>query len=190
MTPPLERATAIALAVRDAGGRALIVGGWVRDRLMGRDSPDIDIEVFRLPSDRLRQVLESFGRVEAVGESFQVYTLGDIDVSLPRRDSKAGRGHRGFVVVGDPDMPIDEAARRRDFTINAISFDPLTEEYFDPFNGRDDLDRRRLRVVDARTFGDDSLRVLRAMQFAARFELTPDDETREICRSIPLDDLP
>ena len=121
MTPPLERATAIALAVRDAGGRALIVGGWVRDRLMGRDSPDIDIEVFRLPSDRLRQVLESLGRVEAVGESFQVYKVGDIDVSLPRRDSKAGRGHKGFIVVGDPDMTIEEAARRRDFTVNAVS---------------------------------------------------------------------
>src|SRR5919201_4889175 len=149
MLTPLERATAIATAIREAGGRALIVGGWVRDRLMGRDSPDIDIEVFRLPSDRLREVLESFGRVEAVGESFQVYKVGGIDVSLPRRDSKAGRGHKGFIVVGDPDMSIAEAARRRDFTINAISFDPLTEQYFDPFNGRSDLERRLLRVVDA-----------------------------------------
>jgi tRNA nucleotidyltransferase (CCA-adding enzyme) len=134
MTTPLERATAVAIAVRDAGGRALIVGGWVRDRLMGRDSPDIDIEVFRLPSDRLRQVLESFGRVEAVGESFQVYKVGDIDVSVPRRDSKAGRGHKGFSGVGDPEMTIEEAARRRDFTVNAISWDPLTGDYFDPFD--------------------------------------------------------
>jgi len=190
MTTPLERATAIALAVRDAGGRALIVGGWVRDRLMGRDSPDIDIEVFQLPSDRLRQVLESLGRVEAVGESFQVYKVGDIDVSLPRRDSKAGRGHKGFIVVGDPDMMIEEAARRRDFTVNAVSWDPLTGDYFDPFDGRGDLARRVLRAVDPATFPDDSLRVLRAIQFAARLEFAVDDDTRALCRAIPLDDLP
>ena len=77
----------IAAAVRDAGGRALIVGGWARDRLLGRASRrDVDVEVFGLPADRLRALLESFGRVETVGESFQVYKVGDIDVSLPRRD--------------------------------------------------------------------------------------------------------
>ena len=165
----------IATAVRDAGGRALIVGGWVRDRLLELPEPDksnVDLEVFGLPGDRVRALLESFGRVEAVGESFQVYKIGDIDVSLPRRDSKAGRGHRGFVVTGDPDMSIAEAARRRDFTLNAISWDPLTGEYFDPFDGRRDLERRLLRVVDPETFGDDSLRVLRGVQFVARFGLT------------------
>src|SRR5438876_7210804 len=190
--PPLDRAQEIARAVRDAGGRALIVGGWVRDRLLGITSAieNIDLEAFGIAPDRLRALLETFGRVEAVGESFQVYKVGEIDVSLPRRDSKAGRGHRGFVVVGDPDMSIEEAARRRDFTINAISFDPLTEEYFDPFDGRGDLERRLLRVVDPATFRDDSLRVLRALQFAARFELTLDERTRVICRDIALDDLP
>jgi tRNA nucleotidyltransferase (CCA-adding enzyme) len=183
----------IALAIRDAGGRALIVGGWVRDRLLygpGHEPTNVDLEVFGVPADRLRVVLESFGRVEAVGESFQVYKIGAIDVSLPRRDSKAGRGHRGFVVTGDPDMSIEEAARRRDFTVNAISFDPLTEEYFDPFGGRADLERRLLRVVDPATFADDSLRVLRAVQFAARFELTLDEASAALCREIPLDDLP
>ena len=104
VTTTLARAVEIATAVRDAGGRALIVGGWVRDRLLGHESPDVDIEVFGIPGDRLGTVLETFGRVEAVGESFQVFKLGDIDVSLPRRDSKAGRGHKGFTVVGDPDM--------------------------------------------------------------------------------------
>ena len=113
----------------------------------------MDLEVFGLPGDRLRAMLESFGRVEAVGESFQVFKLGDIDVSLPRRDSKAGRGHRGFVVTGDPAMSIAEAARRRDFTVNAISWDPLTDEYLDPFDGRADLERRaaaRRRSADVR----------------------------------------
>jgi len=190
---PLEHAQAIAAAVRDVGGRALVVGGWVRDRLMGLAEPEksnIDLEVFGVTGDRLRALLETFGRVEAVGESFQVYKLGDVDVSLPRRDSKAGRGHRGFVVAGDPEMTIDEAARRRDFTVNAISWDPLTGEYFDPFDGRRDLERRLLRMVDAHTFADDSLRVLRAVQFAARFEFALEAETAALCRTIPLDDLP
>jgi tRNA nucleotidyltransferase (CCA-adding enzyme) len=185
--------TAIARAVRDAGGRALIVGGWVRDRLMGPAEPEtsnVDLEVFGLQGDRLRVLLETFGRVEAVGESFQVYKLGDVDVSLPRRDSKAGRGHRGFVVTGDPDMSIAEAARRRDFTVNAISWDPLTDEYFDPFDGRGDIERRVLRMVDPQTFADDSLRVLRAVQFAARFEFALEEATAALCRTIPLDDLP
>jgi tRNA nucleotidyltransferase (CCA-adding enzyme) len=187
---PLERATEIAAAVRDGGGRALIVGGWVRDRLMGHESPDVDLEVFGIPGDRVRRLLEAFGRVEAVGESFQVYKLGEIDVSLPRRDSKAGRGHRGFVVVGDPGMSIEEAARRRDFTINAISWDQLTAEYFDPFHGRDDLRERRLRMVDPVTFPEDSLRALRAIQFVARFDLELDADTAALCRMIALDDLP
>jgi tRNA nucleotidyltransferase (CCA-adding enzyme) len=192
-TPLLQQTRSIAAAVRAAGGRALIVGGWVRDRLFhgpGHEAANVDLEVFGIPGDRLRTVLESFGRVEAVGESFQVYKIGAIDVSLPRRDSKAGRGHRGFVVTGDPDMSIEEAARRRDFTINAMSFDPLTGEYFDPFDGRGDLERRLLRVVDPETFADDSLRVLRAVQFAARLELTLDPATAQLCREIPLDDLP
>jgi tRNA nucleotidyltransferase (CCA-adding enzyme) len=187
----------LARAVRDAGGRALIVGGWVRDALLGHQSPDIDLEVFGIAEDRLPSLLASFGRVEAVGSSFPVYKLrvadqsiGDIDVALPRRESKRGRGHKGFEVRGDPSMSFRDAARRRDFTINAIAFDPLTGESVDPFHGRTDLERRVLRVVDPTTFGDDSLRVLRALQFAARFELTLDEETRELCRAIPLDDLP
>lgn len=187
---PLALSHAIARAVRDAGGRALIVGGWARDRLLGRESKDIDLEVFGVEAGALKPMLEGFGRVDTVGESFTVYKIGGLDVSLPRRESKTGRGHKGFAVVGDPSLSFEEAARRRDFTINAISFDPLTEEYLDPFNGRADLDARILRVVDAGTFGDDSLRVLRALQFAARFDLTLDEETKRICRSIPLDDLP
>jgi tRNA nucleotidyltransferase (CCA-adding enzyme) len=185
-----ERATAIARAVRDAGGRALVVGGWVRDRLMGHPSKDLDVEVFGVDAAPLREILQAFGSVNTVGESFTVYKVGDIDVSLPRRESKTGRGHKGFTVSGDPSMSVAEAARRRDFTINAISFDPLTAEYLDPFDGRHDIARRVLRAVDARTFADDSLRVLRALQFAARFEFEVDAPTKALCRGIPLDDLP
>jgi tRNA nucleotidyltransferase (CCA-adding enzyme) len=183
-------AQAIARAVRDAGGRALVVGGWVRDRLMERPSKDLDIEVFGVDAERLRAILQGFGNVNTVGESFTVYKIGDIDVSLPRRESKTGRGHKGFTVTGDPAMDVADAARRRDFTVNAISWDPLTGEYLDPFDGRGDIARRVLRAVDASTFGDDSLRVLRAVQFAARFEFDVDAGTKELCRRIPLDDLP
>jgi tRNA nucleotidyltransferase (CCA-adding enzyme) len=187
----LDVARCIAQAAAQAGGRALIVGGWVRDRLLGKPTKDVDVEVFGVPADRLRELLEPIGPVNTVGESFTVYKVADVDVSLPRRESKTGRGHRGFAVTGDPALSIPEAARRRDFTINAILWDPLTEEYIDPYGGRTDLlDRRLLRAVDPRTFGDDSLRVLRGVQFAARFDLKMDDETKALCRTIPLDDLP
>ena len=187
MTDP---ALGIVRAVRDAGGRALVVGGWVRDRIMGRPSKDIDLEVYGLPVDALRARLARFGAVNAVGESFTVFKVADIDVSLPRRESKIGRGHKAFEIHGDPDMSPAEAARRRDFTINAIAWDPLTDEYVDPFDGRGDIERRLLRAVDVRTFVDDSLRVLRAVQFAARFEFTLEPDTADLCRRIPLDDLP
>ena len=183
----------IARAVRARGGRALVVGGWVRDRLLDHEpdrSKDLDMEVFGIPAADLPALLAPFGEVEPIGQSFPVYKIGAIDIGLPRRESKAGRGHKGFVVEGDPSMSLEDAARRRDFTVNAISWDPLTGEYVDPFHGRDDLERKILRVVDPQTFADDSLRVLRAVQFAARFELTLDEKTTDLCRSIGIDDLP
>jgi tRNA nucleotidyltransferase (CCA-adding enzyme) len=190
----LETARAIATAVRNAGGRAMVVGGWVRDRLRHSSSKDLDLEVFGIEQDKLAALITRFGRVEAVGQSFAVYKIatvdGDVDVALPRRDSKTGRGHKGFEVVGDPSMTFEEAARRRDFTINAISWDPLTDEYRDPFGGCVDLERGVLRAVDPSTFGDDSLRVLRGVQFAARFAFTMDEATKALCRVIALDDLP
>jgi len=187
---PFDLALAVAHAARARGGRALVVGGFVRDRLLGRPSKDLDLEVFGVPEAELAPMLAAIGRVEPVGRAFPVYKLGPIDVALPRRESKSGRGHTAFTVQGDPQMSFEDAARRRDFTMNAISWDPLTGDYVDPFHGRADLDARRLRVVDPRTFADDSLRVLRALQFAARFEATLDDEATAICRAIPLDDLP
>ena len=186
--PSLAREIAEAAAA--AGGRALIVGGWVRDTLLGRSAKDADLEVFGVTADALRLLLTRFGAVNAVGEAFTVFKVGGLDVSLPRRDSKTGRGHRGFTVHGDPSMSVEEAARRRDFTINAISFDPLTAEYLDPFGGRTDLARRTLRAVDPSTFAEDSLRVLRAVQFAARFEFELDPSTDRLCASIDLADLP
>src|SRR5687768_8356218 len=148
MEPAPSLVVDIARAVRKRRGRALMVGGWVRDRLRpegaGETSKDIDMEVFGIPAADLPVILAPFGRVEPIGQSFPVYKIGTIDIGLPRRESKAGRGHKGFVVEGDPSMSIREAARRRDFTINAISWDPLTDTYEDPFQGREDLERRIL----------------------------------------------
>jgi len=189
-SPAFDTAIAIARAVRDAGGRALIVGGWVRDRIMGRASKDIDLEVFGVPAPSLRELLAPFGSVNTVGESFTVYKVADIDVALPRRESKAGRGHRGFEVTGDPELPFEAASRRRDFTINAVGWNPLTDEYVDPWGGRGDITARVLRAVDPATFVEDSLRVLRALQFAARFEFEVEPATRDLCRAVALDDLP
>jgi tRNA nucleotidyltransferase (CCA-adding enzyme) len=181
----------LAAAVHAAGGRALLVGGCVRDALMGKQPKDWDLEVYSLEPARLRALLDQFGTVNVVGEVFTVYKLGaDLDISLPRRERKTGRGHRAFVIEGDPTMTVEGATSRRDFTINAILQDPLTGEIIDPFHGQDDLRARLLRAVSAKTFPEDSLRVLRAAQFAARFEFQIDPETVDLCRMIDLSDLP
>lgn len=186
-----EKVILLSRAVRDAGGRALLVGGCVRDELMGVSPKDWDLEVYGVAPERLREILDQFGPVNVVGEAFTVYKLGlDLDVSMPRRERKSGRGHRAFVIEGDPSMSVAEASRRRDFTINAILKDPLTEEVLDPFDGRRDIEQGVLRAVSAETFGEDSLRVLRAAQFAARFEFRIAPETVELCRAIDLSDLP
>ncbi len=198
--PLLDKAQRLARAVQERGGRALLVGGYVRDELLGLEPKDADVEVFGLEAPVLRQVLQRLGRVDCVGESFRVYKLAwhdkstsqryELDVSLPRRDKKVGQGHKGFEVEGDPFATVEEAARRRDFTANAMLRDPLSGELLDPFNGRADLQNNLLRAVDPQHFGEDSLRVLRAAQFAARFDLEIEAGTVELCRSIKLHDLP
>jgi tRNA nucleotidyltransferase (CCA-adding enzyme) len=181
----------IAEAVSSAGGRAMLIGGCVRDEIMGIEHKDWDIEVYGVRPDKLREILDSFGDINVVGEAFTVYKIGnDLDVSIPRRERKVGKGHRGFVVEGDPEMSFEEACARRDFTINAILKDPLTGEIVDPFDGRADIGRKVLRHISSGTFGDDSLRVLRAAQFAARFEFDIHARTIEICRAIDVTDLP
>ena len=191
MTNLPEKVMVLARVIQEAGGRALLVGGCVRDELMGNEPKDWDLEVYRLAPERLREILDSFGSVNAVGEAFTVYKLGhDLDVSIPRRERKSGRGHRAFVIEGDPAMSVADATRRRDFTINAILRDPLTGELIDPFGGQQDIAARVMRAVSAETFIEDSLRVLRAAQFAARFEFQIAPETVALCRTMDLSDLP
>jgi tRNA nucleotidyltransferase (CCA-adding enzyme) len=184
-------------ALHAEGGRPYVVGGAVRDALLGRPVREFDVEVFGLDADRLRAVLARHGRVDAVGEAFTVFKVSGlpgleepVDFSLPRRDSKVGPGHRGIAVTGDPTLSVAEASRRRDFTINAMLYDPLAGEVLDPHGGREDLAARRLRAVDPRTFGEDPLRALRAVQFAARFALEVDPATARLCAAMPLHELP
>ncbi len=186
-----EKITGLAEIIKRNGGRAMLVGGCVRDALMGVEPKDWDLEIYGIEPSKLREILDGFGKVDAVGEAFTVYKIGDdLDVALPRRERKTGRGHKGFVVEGDPQMSFAEAAKRRDFTVNAIMQDALTGEIIDVYNGRADIENKILRVVSNETFAEDSLRVLRAAQFAARFEFTIEPETIEICRQIDLTDLP
>jgi tRNA nucleotidyltransferase (CCA-adding enzyme) len=184
-------------ALREAGGRPYVVGGAVRDGLLGRAIKDFDVEVYGLPADRLRQVSAAFGSVDEVGAAFSVLKVsgllgvaGAVDVALPRRDSKTGAGHRGIAAVGDPFLDLADAARRRDFTINAMLFDPFSGEVEDPHGGRRDLEARLLRAADPATFDEDPLRALRAVQFAARFGFNVDPGTAALCAGMSLDSLP
>ena len=188
----LEAVTEVARLVKAAGGRALMVGGAVRDLLMGAKSvKDVDIEVFGVEPERLQDVLGRRFPFDPCGVSFGVLKLQhlDIDVSLPRRESKRGIGHKGFLIDSDPTLSIPEAASRRDFTVNAMYYDPLADVVEDPYGGRADLEARVLRHVSPK-FSEDPLRVLRGMQFIARFGLRPAQETVELCRTIGMEDLP
>ncbi len=188
----VEAARTVATLVREAGGRAWLVGGAVRDSLDGaRAVKDVDLEVFGLAPARVQEVVGRRYAFDACGLSFGVLKLKhlDVDISLPRRETKRGAGHRGFLIDSDPTLSLREAASRRDFTINAIYRDPLTGEIADPFGGVADLRARVLRHVSPK-FAEDPLRVLRGMQFIARFGLTPAPETVALCRAMTMEGLP
>lgn len=181
----------IARMVARKGGRALLVGGCVRDSLCGAVPKDLDIEVFGMDAPTLERTLGEKFALDTVGKSFGVFKLHhyDIDVALPRRETKLGLGHKAFEIESAPDLTLREAAARRDFTINAIYLDPLSDEILDPWEGRKDLERGILRHVSEH-FCEDPLRVLRGMQFVARFDLWAADETVEVCRRMTPEGLP
>lgn len=202
MTTPMQvpsRFMRLFTACAEAGGRALIVGGAVRDHLRGEKPKDLDVEVHGLEPAVLEGVLKKLGRVGEVGRSFGVYKLrlgGDeVDVSVPRRDRladgpDAAKGHKGIHAESDPFLGVKEAARRRDLTINAIAFDPLTNQYEDPWGGILDVELGILRAVDPATFVEDPLRALRVAQFAGRFGYSVAPELLALCATMSLKDLP
>jgi tRNA nucleotidyltransferase (CCA-adding enzyme) len=184
LPPPLLAALS---ALRAAGGRPRVVGGSVRDWLLGLEPKDFDLEVYGMDYEALGRALTPFGPTDLVGRSFGVIKVRldgvEYDFSLPRRESKTGAGHRGFAVAPDPALTEAEAAARRDFTVNAIAYDPLENRVLDFHDGAGDLKRKVLRHTSA-AFVEDPLRVLRAFQLAARFEFTLAPETAALCRSI------
>jgi tRNA nucleotidyltransferase (CCA-adding enzyme) len=170
--------------IKAAGGYGVIVGGSVRDQVMGRENKDVDIEVYFLSREQLQEALEKVALVTEAGKSFGVFKvrsgMTDIDVSMPRTDSKVGPGHRGFEVKVDSNLDLRSACLRRDFTMNALVLDPDSGTIFDFHGGLEDLRNGVLRhTSDA--FDEDPLRVLRAVQFVARFGFTIHPETYVKC---------
>jgi len=190
-TDQKEMIREIAQAVHDLGGRALLVGGCVRDEILGIPCYDIDCEVHGIAPQRLRELLSQIGGIDESGALYGIYTIKDmgLDIALPRKETRTGPGHRDFEVTVHPDLSPKEAAARRDFTVNAIMRDALTGEYVDPYGGMEDLKNGVLRAVPGGQFEEDPLRVLRGAQFAARFHLTPDEKTMEKMRRMPVKNL-
>lgn len=191
MTKQGKRIHEIALRAREMGGRAMLVGGCVRDGLLGIPSTDIDCEVYGLAPDALCALAARFGDVDDSGERYGIFALrgAGIDLAVPRTERRKGPHHGDFEVLPDPTLSFEKAAARRDFTVNAILRDALTGEIVDPFGGQEDLKNRILRAIPGEGFEEDPLRVLRGAQFAARYALTVDEATMEKMRRMPTDAL-
>jgi tRNA nucleotidyltransferase (CCA-adding enzyme) len=173
---------------RSRGWHVLLVGGAVRDRIRGESEfKDLDFEFYGPSSEELEEFLEELGTVKKCGKSFGVYKLrlgeSDLDISLPRRESKTGKGHKGFTVECDEGLTPREAALRRDFTMNSVAMDIETGEVIDPFGGTFDIGHGILRHTSEQ-FVEDPLRVLRGFQFCGRFDMEPTKETIELCRQL------
>ena len=177
--------------VSERGGRTFYVGGFVRDKILGIENKDMDIEVHGIEPEVLREILSEVGEPMSYGSSFGVYSLKgyDIDIAMPRKEHATGKGHRDFEVFVDPFIGTAEAARRRDFTMNAVMEDVLTGELVDPFGGKQDLEKGIIRHIDSDTFVEDPLRVLRGAQFASRFGFNIADDTSDLFRSMDLSAL-
>lgn len=182
----------IARLVAAQGGRTYYVGGFVRDALIHKENKDVDIEVHGITPKCLEAILDSLGERMVIGESFGIFGLKgySLDIAMPRKEEVRGQGHKDFDIFVDPFIGTEAAARRRDFTFNALMQDVLTEEIVDHFGGVKDLKAGILRHVNDKSFAEDPLRVLRAAQFAARFGFRVADETVALCSRMPLQHLP
>ncbi|MEA3497510.1 MAG: CCA tRNA nucleotidyltransferase, partial [Campylobacterota bacterium] len=171
------------------GGTPILVGGIVRDYFLEKESKDYDIEVYGFDTiEELLSILKEFGEVNIVGVSFGILKLTvdnyDIDFSFPRLENKSGLGHRGFEIKIDGNLTFEDAAKRRDFTINSIGYDFKNKKFLDPFNGVEDIKKRVLKHIDDSTFEEDPLRVYRAVQFCGRFNFDVDNATKILCKKM------
>lgn len=192
MDQNLQMAREVARLVAEKGGRIYYVGGFVRDALAGRENKDVDMEVHGITPQCLKEILSGLGQLITIGESFGIFSLKgySLDIAMPRKEEARGRGHRDFDIFVDPFIGTEAAARRRDFTINALMQDVLTGQIIDHFGGQENLKQGILRHVNDASFAEDPLRVLRAAQFAARFGFRVAPETIELCRGMELGYLP
>jgi tRNA nucleotidyltransferase (CCA-adding enzyme) len=184
----------ISVSLKSKNAKAIVIGGSVRDYFMGLKIKDYDIEVYGICDiDALEQILSSFGKVNIVGKSFGILKLShsgdEYDFSLPRTETKTGNRHKDFDIKCNSFLSYEEAFKRRDFTINAIGYDIETKKIIDPFNGKNDLDKKILRHIDNDTFIEDPLRVYRAIQFVSRFEFTLHDSTFKLCQKMVDDNM-
>jgi tRNA nucleotidyltransferase/poly(A) polymerase len=181
----------VARSVEKIGGTMYFVGGFVRDRKIGKDSKDIDVEIHGITEEQLVEVLSQFGNVDKIGASFGVYLIKgvDIDFALPRVERQTGVLHTDFDVTVNPFIGTYEASKRRDFTMNALMENVLTGELIDHFGGMEDIENGIIRMVDEETFKEDALRVLRAIQFSARFVYSIDEKTRQVAEQMELHHL-
>jgi tRNA nucleotidyltransferase (CCA-adding enzyme) len=191
ISKPIE---AIFTLLFDHGAYPLIVGGYVRDHFLQRESKDIDIEVYRINSlKKLKTALEELAPVHEVGKNFGVLKMDyegyDLDISLPRTEKKTGKGHTGFDVQTNGQLDFKTAAKRRDFTMNAIGYDTRSGYFIDPYNGQKDIEKGVIRHINDDTFVEDPLRILRAVQFAARFNFTLDTNTLKLCQNMVQEDM-
>ena len=187
-----KMAREVARLVAEKGGRTFYVGGFVRDALIHRENKDVDIEVHGITPRELEEILDSLGQRLAMGESFGIFGLKgySLDIAMPRKEEARGQGHKDFDIFVDPFIGTEAAARRRDFTFNALMQDVLTGEIVDHFGGVEDLKTGILRHVNDESFAEDPLRVLRAAQFAARFEFRVAEQTVSLCSRMQLQYLP
>lgn len=187
-------AVQIAKKVNEIGGTAYFVGGYVRDSILGISNKDIDIEIHNVTPYILKNILKELGDVQSrtVGNNFGIYNIDgyDLDIALPRKETAIGKGHKDFRIDVDAYLPLKDSARRRDFTINVLMENVLTGEIKDYFGGLDDLHNGIIRHIDDKTFIEDPLRVLRACQFASRFNFEIAPETINLCKTMDLSTLP
>ena len=182
----------VAAQIAQKGGKIYFVGGCVRDKNLGLENKDIDVEMYGLDLGEIREILEKFGKIDLVGASFGIYKIHgvDIDFCFPRKETLIGKGHKDFEVSIEPYISTKDAAQRRDFTINSIMQDVNTGEIIDHFDGIGDLKRKIIKHIDDGTFMEDPLRVLRACQFSARLGFEIDERTVELCKKIDITTLP
>jgi len=186
LTPLLASHNGVLQKLQKAGANLVVVGGAVRDALLGIPPKDLDIEVYNLTPQDLEKCLP---KLSLVGKSFGVYALPGLELSLPRLERKIAPGHQGFEVMVDPSLSFNKAAQRRDLTINSLGFEIATNKLLDPYGGLQDLQNQTLRAVAPETFVEDPLRVLRVAVFAARFSMTISPELRGLCKDLDLEEL-